>query len=85
MGAAAQAWIIYLLIQNLTFLAASEEPVVKLIPLFVAIVAVVGFLYALILRASGPRRYERIGMLHDEEMMEAFVDEKAILDDQNAP
>jgi amino acid transporter len=84
-GAIAQAWIIYLLIQNLTFLAGSEETVVKLIPLFVVIVAVVGFVYALILRRSAPQRYARIGMLHDEEMMEAFVDEKAILDDQNAP
>ncbi|MGD9525338.1 MAG: APC family permease [Dehalococcoidia bacterium] len=84
-GALAQAWIIYLLIENLTFLAASEETVVKLIPLFVAIVAIVGFVYALILRGSAPQRYERIGMLHDDEMMEAFVDEKAILDDQNAP
>jgi hypothetical protein len=83
-GAIAQACIIYLLLENLTFLAASEATVVRLIPLFVVLVAVVGFVYALILRRSAPRRYERIGMLHDDEMMEAFVDEKAILDDQNA-
>lgn len=83
-GAVAQAVIIYLLIENLTFLAGADVLVVKLIPLFVAIVAIAGFVYALVLRGSQPRRYERIGMLHDEEMMEVFVDEKAILDDQNA-
>ena len=83
-GAIAQAVIIYLLIENLTFLAGSGETVVKLIPVFVVIVAGIGFGYALILRRGQPQRYERIGMLHDEEMMEAFVDEKAILDDQRS-
>jgi len=84
-GTIAQLVIMGLLLQNITFLAGSEATVVQLIPLFVAIVAVVGFVYALWLRSSSPERYERIGMLHDEEMMEAFVDEKAILDDQRAP
>ena len=54
--------------------------VVKLIPLYVAIIALAGFGYALWLRNSDRSRYDMIGQLHDEEMMDAFVDEMYVAD-----
>lgn len=74
-GAAAQVVLIALLLNNLTFLAGSDVLVVRLIPVYVVVVAVSGFVYALWLRSHQPRRYEAIGALHDEEMQEIFVDE----------
>jgi amino acid transporter len=75
LGAVAQLVIIVLLIRNLTFLAGAEVLVVKLIPLFVAVIAVAGFLYALWLRSNSPSRFATIGQLRDEELEEAFPGE----------
>jgi amino acid transporter len=75
LGAVAQLVIIILLIRNLTFLAGADVLVVKLIPVFVVVIAVGGFAYALWLRHAAPERFGRIGELHDEEMVDAFVDE----------
>lgn len=75
LGAVAQFVIIVLLIGNLTFLAGADVLVVQLIPLYVAVIAVGGFLYALWLRRAAPERFAKIGELRDEDMMEAFVDE----------
>jgi amino acid transporter len=77
-GVAAQAVVIWLLIQNLTFLAGSEIILVQMIPLYVVIIAVIGFAYALILKSSSPARYATIGQLHDQEMMEIFPDEEFV-------
>lgn len=66
-GALAQLVVIVLLIQNLPFLAGSEEMIVILIPVYVAVVAFAGFFYALYLRKASPAKYERIGTLYDEE------------------
>ena len=74
-GALAQAVVIYLLLRNLTFLAGAENTVVRLIPLYVAVIAAAGFLFALYLKGSRPEAYESIGQLHDEELEELFVDE----------
>lgn len=88
-GVIAQAVLIVLLLNNLTFLAASDVLVVKLIPVYVVVVAVSGFVYALWLRARRPSRFENIGMLHDEEMHEIFVDEMYVeqgyRDDDESP
>lgn len=75
LGAVAQVIVIWLLLQNLTFLAGSDVLVVKLIPLYVAAIAVGGFCYALWLRGRKPERFEAIGQLHDEEFEKMFVDE----------
>jgi hypothetical protein len=75
LGALAQLMIIVLLIGNLTFLAGADALVVKLIPLYVAVIAVGGFVYALWLKRSAPQRFAAIGELYDEELMEAFPDE----------
>lgn len=75
LGAIAQGVVVWLLLQNITFLAGSENLVVKLIPLYVAVIAAGGFGYALWLRSSDRQRFETIGQLHDEEIEELFVDE----------
>jgi amino acid transporter len=75
LGAIAQAVIIWLLLRNLTFLAGADVLVVKLIPLYVAVIALGGFAYALWLRSSAPARFATIGKLHDEELEELFVAE----------
>lgn len=74
-GAVAQAVVMYLLVDNLSFLAGDDVLIVNLIPVFVAAIAVSGFLYALMLRRSDPARYQTIGQLRDEELDELFVDE----------
>jgi amino acid transporter len=78
LGAIGQAVVMYLLIDNLGFLAGDDVLIVKLIPVFVAGIAVSGFLYALYLRSAGPDRYQAIGELHDEEMVDLFVDEQYV-------
>lgn len=75
LGAVAQLVIIVLLIGNLTFLAGADVLVVQLIPLYVAVIAVGGFVYALWLKRSAPQRFAAIGELHDDELMEAFPEE----------
>ena len=75
LGAVAQLVVIILLMQNLTFLAGSNLLAVKLIPLYVAVIAVAGVVYAAWLRSRHPKRFAAIGMLHDEELEELFVDE----------
>jgi amino acid transporter len=66
-GAISQIVVVYLLIKNMTFLAGSESNVVTLIPLYLAIILAAGFAYALWLRHFDRPRYERIGMLRDED------------------
>lgn len=78
-GALAQVVVVYLLIRNLTFIAGAENLVVDLIPLYVAIVAGLGFFYALYLKRKSPDRYQTIGKLRDEEIAETFVDEEPLL------
>jgi amino acid transporter len=75
LGALAQLMIIVLLIGNLTFLDGADALVVKLIPLYVAVIAVGGFVYALWLKSADPQRFAAIGELHDDELTEAFPDE----------
>lgn len=75
LGAIAQGFVVWLLLQNITFLAGSDNLVVKLIPLYVAIIAAFGFGYALWLRSHDRQRFDMIGQLHDEELEELFVDE----------
>lgn len=77
-GAIAQGVVMYLLVNNLNFLAGGEVRVVKLIPLYVAVIAAAGFLYALWLRSSDPDRYATIGDLHDDELEELFIDEQYV-------
>ncbi len=77
-GIVAQAVVIWLLIQNLTFLAGADILIVQLIPVYVIVLAVIGFVYALILKVKAPSRYATIGQLHDEEMMEIFPDEEYV-------
>jgi len=74
-GAVAQAVVMYLLVDNLSFLAGGDVLVVRLIPAYVAAIAIIGFVYALWMRSSDPARYATIGELHDEEMEELFIDE----------
>lgn len=80
-GAVAQVVVVVLLIQNLTFIAGAEDMVVNLIPLYVAIVAAIGFTYALYLKSRSPERYDCIGQLRDDELMEVFVDEDPLHDE----
>ena len=75
LGALAQAVVIFLLLRNLTLLAGADVLVIKLIPVFVAAIAAIGYVYALWLRSSDPGRFETIGQLHDDELEEIFVDE----------
>jgi amino acid transporter len=82
LGAVAQLVVIILLLRNLTFLAGDDATVVKLIPVYVAVIAVGGFVYALWLRSHDTKRYERIGELHDEELEELFVDELYVGEDR---
>jgi amino acid transporter len=77
-GAIAQAGIAFLLLQNLTFLAGADTWIVTLIPLYVAIIGGIGFVYAIYLRSRSPERYAAIGQLRDDEMAEAFVDEEPL-------
>jgi len=77
-GAIAQLVVIVLLIRNLKFLAGADKLVVDLIPVYVAIVAAIGFVYALYLRSAKPDRYQVIGTLHDDELADAFVDEEPL-------
>lgn len=75
LGAVAQLVVIALLLKNLTFLAGEDALVVTLIPLYVALIAVGGFLYALWLRVKAPARFAAIGKLRDEDFVEVLPDE----------
>ena len=85
LGALAQGVVVYLLLRNLTFLAGADVLVIKLIPLFVAVIAAIGFVYAVWLRSSDPARFATIGQLRDEEMEEIFVDEIYVDEGQQHP
>ncbi|WP_143711724.1 APC family permease [Paenarthrobacter aurescens] len=82
-GALAQGVVVWLLLRNITFLAGTENLVVKLIPLYVAVIAVGGFAYAMWLRRTDRQRFESIGQLHDEELEEIFVDEMYVREGQS--
>jgi len=82
-GAVAQLVVVVLLLRNLTFLAGADALVVKLIPLYVAVIAIGGFVYALWLRSRDAERFEAIGMLHDDELVELFADEGYVGDDSS--
>ncbi|MFE7416737.1 APC family permease [Rhodococcus sp. NPDC057529] len=71
-GAIAQGVVVILLCKNLSFLAGTSSMVVSLIPLYLVLILAAGFAYALWLRKAGPARYQRIGMLRDDE--EAITD-----------
>lgn len=71
-GALAQAIIAALLISNLSFLAGSAELVVMLIPVYVLMIALIGYVYAVWLKRRDPARYESIGRLRDEELEEVL-------------
>lgn len=75
-GAVAQGIVMILLVSNLPFLAGSEEAVVMLIPLYVAIVFFGGLAYALYLRRSHQNRYARIGTVYDEEEIEEIAEQQ---------
>ncbi|GAB2572112.1 APC family permease [Leucobacter ruminantium] len=75
-GFVAQAVVMYLLVINLPFLAGSEELVVVLIPVYVAIVFIVGLLWALYLRRTYPKRYARIGTIYEEEEIEEIAEQQ---------
>ncbi len=72
-GAAAMAVVIYLLINNLPFLAGSEEAIVMLMPVYVAAVFIIGILYALYLKSKHRSRFDRIGTVYDEEEIEEIA------------
>jgi amino acid transporter len=74
-GAVAQLVVVVLLIRNLKFLAGADKLVVDLIPVYVVVVAALGFGYALYLRSASPERYAAIGKLRDDELEEVFADE----------
>jgi hypothetical protein len=76
-GGIAQIIVMYLLITNLPFLAGTEELGVILIPVYVAIVFIVGICYGVYLRKSHPNRYQRIGTVYDEEEIEELAESKA--------
>lgn len=84
-GAVAQGVVTYLLLRNLTFLAGADNRVVELIPLYVAIIAVAGFLVALYLKSRAPETYESIGRLHDDELEDLFVDEEYVAEGYQDP
>lgn len=66
-GVLAQAVVLVLLVIYIPFLAGADVVVVNLIPLYVALIAIAGVLYALYLRKRSPQRYDRIGKIYDEE------------------
>lgn len=74
LGGIAQLVIVYLLIINLPFLAGSEELVVILIPVYVAVVFLVGLFYGLYLKRRSPERYARIGTIYDDEEIEEVAE-----------
>lgn len=76
-GGIAQIVVVYLLISNLPFLAGSEELVVILIPVYVALVFAFGIGYGLYLRRNHPSRYQRIGTVYDEEDIEELAEQQA--------
>lgn len=76
LGAIAQAVIAILLLRNMTFLAGGDNLIVDLIPLYVALIGGIGFVYAIYLKGRSPERYAAIGQLRDEELAEVFVDEE---------
>lgn len=63
-GALGQVVIMVLLLDNITFLAGADELVVKLSPLYVAIIVLIGVGYALWLRSNDPERYAAIGRVY---------------------
>lgn len=65
--------VIYLLIMNLPFLAGSEELIVILMPVYVAVVFIGGVLYALYLKKAHRSRFDRIGTVYDEEEIEEIA------------
>lgn len=75
-GGIAQFVVMYLLISNLPFLAGSSELVVIMIPVYVAIVFIVGLSYGFYLRKSHPHRYQQIGTVYDEEEIEEIAEEQ---------
>lgn len=66
LGAVGQMIIMILLLDNLTFLAGADVLVVKLMPLYVAVIFVAAVVYARWLKGNSPERYASIGQLHDE-------------------
>lgn len=66
-GVLAQAGVLALLVIYIPFLAGDDVLAVNLIPLYVALIAIAGILYALYLRKRSPERYARIGKVYDEE------------------
>lgn len=66
-GVLAQAAVLVLLVIYIPFLAGADVLAVNLIPLYVALVAIAGILFALYLRKRRPERYARIGKIYDEE------------------
>ncbi|RJQ87858.1 APC family permease [Amycolatopsis panacis] len=66
-GALAQGVVVFLLWQNISFLAGSDSLVVSLIPLYVGLIVAIGVGYSFWLRKYRRDRYERIGMLREEE------------------
>jgi amino acid transporter len=72
LGGVGMLFVVYLLIDNLEFAGglAAESPFFKAIPWLVAAVFVVGLAYALILRATNPELYQRIGRTVMEEAQE---------------
>lgn len=74
-GVIAQSIVIYLLITNLPFLADSDEPIVTMIPLYVAAIFIIGVALGLYLKKAHPRRYERIGTVYDEEDIEEMAEQ----------
>ncbi len=75
LGALAQVAVIFLLIKNISFLAGSDSIVVSLIPLYVGLIVVAGYAYALILKRRSPERYARIGMLREDDVEGNLADE----------
>ncbi|MCV7185929.1 APC family permease [Mycolicibacterium murale] len=66
LGATGQIIIMGLLLKNLTFLAGADVLVVKLMPLYAAVIFVAAVVYARWLKRNSPDRYASIGQLHDE-------------------
>lgn len=77
-GALAQLVVAVLLVTNLPFLAGSNTGVVMGIPVYVLLIALIGWVYAAWLKKNSPARYEQIGILRDEELEEALVDSEQV-------
>jgi amino acid transporter len=77
-GAIAQVIVLALLMKNLTFIAGADNRIVNMIPLYVAVVAAIGFVYAIYLKSRSPERYALIGQLRDDDLADAFVDEEPL-------